>query len=125
MVEPGVLGAGQGPAHHAARVALVGLAAGLEDVAEQPADLVALAGPPRQDPERGGVGHGDHVRLLDAVEAGDRGPVEAHAVLEGARQLVPADREGLQLPEDVREPEADELDVLLLNPLEDVLGAGR
>src|SRR4029434_2507593 len=40
------------------------------------------ARPPREHVERGRVGHRDHVRLLDRVEAGDRGPVEAHPALE-------------------------------------------
>src|SRR5207237_9972687 len=108
-----------------ARSALVRLAAGLEDVAEDPSDLVGLPGPPGEDAEGGGVGHGDHVRLLDAVEAGDRGAVEAHPVLERVGQLVAADGERLQLAQDVREPEADEFDVLRLDPLEDVGGADR
>ena len=79
VVEAHVLRPGERPAHLEARVALVGLAPRLQHVAEQPADLVGLAGPPGQDPERGRVGHGDHVRLLDPVEPGDRRAVEAHA----------------------------------------------
>ena len=82
VVEAHVLRARERPPHHEARVALVGLAAGLEHVAEHAPDLVGLAGPPGQDLERARVGHGDHVRLLDPVEAGDRRAVEAHAVLE-------------------------------------------
>ena len=40
---------------------------------------------------------GDHVGLLDRVEAGDRGPVEAHTALEGVLQLGDVDRERLEL----------------------------
>src|SRR5205823_531522 len=84
-----------------------------------------LLGPPRQHVERRGVGHGYHVRLLDRVEPRDRAAVEAHAALEGVVELLGVDREGLQLAEDVGEPEADEADAPLLHERLDVLGGLR
>ena len=111
--------------HDVARVALVGLAAGHQHVAEHPRDGLLLR-PPRQHRERARVRHRDHVRLLDPVEAGDRRAVEAHALLERPLQLVLADGEALQLAEDVREPEPDELDVVLLDQRQHVrLGRRR
>ena len=68
------------------------------------------------------VGHRDHVGLLDRVEAGDRGAVEAHAALEGVLELGAVDREGLELAEDVGEPEADEAQVQVLDLRLDVVG---
>src|SRR5215212_6644480 len=121
VVEAHLLRTIEGAAHDVTGVALVGLAAGLEHVAEDAADRV-LGAAPGEDPEGVGVGHGDHVGLLDAVEARDRGPVEAHAVGERVLQLVLADRERLELAEDVGEPEPDELDVLVLYALQDLGG---
>src|SRR6185312_1202951 len=63
----------------------------------------------------------DHVRLLDRVEARDRRAVEAHAVVERVFELADRDREALQVALDVREPEEDEVDALLLDPREDLL----
>ena len=110
---------GQRAAQHVARVALVGLALGRQDVAEHPADALLL-GPPGQHRERRRVRHGDHVGLLDRVEAGDRGAVEAHPALEGVVELGGVDRERLQLAQDVGEPEPDEADLALLDERLDV-----
>src|SRR5207248_11587133 len=63
-----------------------------------------------------------HVRVRDGVEAGDRGAVEAHTAVEGVVELGDVDGEGLELPEDVREPEADEADAPLLDDRLDVVG---
>ena len=101
-------------AQDVARVALVGRALGREDVAEHPRDAL-LVRAPREHREGRGVGHGDHVGLLDGVEAGDRGAVEAHPALEGVVELGRVDRERLELAEDVGEPEADEADVVLVD----------
>ena len=76
-------------------------------------------------PERRRVGDRDHVRLLDRVEAGDRRAVEAHPVVERALDLVERDREALQVPLDVGEPEEQVVDALLLDLLEDVLPRRR
>jgi hypothetical protein len=99
------------------RIALVGLAVRPDDVADHAGDLVAAVG---HELERGRVGDGDHVRLLDRVEAGDRGSVEPHAVVHRPLELRLRDREALQVAFDIREPEVDELDVLLLRLLEDL-----
>ena len=72
-----------------------------------------------------GIRHRDHVGLLDRVEAGDRGAVEAHAALERVVELGGVDREALELPEDVGEPEADEAQVVLLDDPLDVVGRLR
>jgi hypothetical protein len=73
--------------------------------------------------EGGRVGHRQHVGLLDRVEAGDRGAVEAHPAFEGVVELAGVDRKALQLAEDVGEPEADEADVVFLDERDDVSGA--
>jgi hypothetical protein len=75
-----------------ARIALVGRALGRQHVAEQAPDALLLR-PPGEDREGRGVGHGEHVGLLDGIEAGDRGAVETHAVLERVVKLVAVDRE--------------------------------
>ena len=124
-VEAEVLGALQGAAQDPARVTLVGVAAGHTDVAEHAGDRVLLLGAPGDQREGREIGHRDHVRLLDRVEAGDRGAVEAHAAVEGVLQLGGVDREALQLPQHIGEPEADEADVALLDDLGDVSGALR
>src|SRR5262249_54050340 len=80
---------------------------------------------PGQDRERRGVGQRDHVRLLDRVEAGDRGAVEAHPALERVVELERVDREALELAEDVGEPEPDEAHVALLHDSLDVLAGAR
>ena len=116
-VEAHLFGAFQRPLHDPARVALVRAAAGDADVAEHARDRVFLLGAPGQQVEGRRVRHGEHVGLLDRVEAGDRGPVEAHPAFEGVVQLGGVDREALQLPEDVGEPEADEADVVLFDEL--------
>src|SRR5262249_29506454 len=57
--------------------------------------------------------------------ARDRGAVEAHPRFERVVQLGGVDRERLQLPEDVREPEADEADLALLHERLDIIGGLR
>ena len=76
----------QRAAQHVARVALIRRALGGDDVAEHPPHALLLRAP-RQHRERARVGHRDHVGLLDRVEAGDRGAVEAHARLERVVEL--------------------------------------
>ena len=124
-VEAHLLGAFEGALQNPARVALVGLAAGHPDVAEHAGDGVLRLGAPGDQVEGRGVRHRDHVRLLDRVEAGDRGPVETHAAVEGVLELGGVDREALQLAEDVGEPEPHETDVVLLDHLDDVSRALR
>ena len=124
-VEAHLLGPFERPPHDPARVALVGVAAGHADVAEHARDRVLFLGAPGDQGEGGGVGHRDHVRLLDRVEAGDRGAVEAHPTLQRVLELCGVDREALQVAEDVGEPEPDEADVALLDDLGYVAGTRR
>ena len=107
-------------AQHIARVALVRVAVGRDDVADHAADL-RLAFAPRHQLVRVGIGDGDHVRLLDRVEARDRRAVEAHAVVERILDLARRYGKALQVAFDVREPEEDELDPLVVDALEHVL----
>jgi len=124
-VEAHVFGPFEGALHDPARVTLVGVAARHLDVAEHAGDGVLPFRPPGDQSEGRGIGHRDHVRLLDRVEAGDRGAVEAHAPVEGILELGSVDREALQLPEHVGEPETDEADVVFLDDLGDVSGTLR
>src|SRR5262249_1125867 len=77
------------------------------------------------DPERLGIRDRDHVRLLDRVEAGDRRAVEAHPVVERALELAPRDREALQVPLEVGEPEEHVLDAARLDLREHLLARLR
>ena len=99
-----------------ARVALYGSAVRGDDVADHPRHLDSPAAGHELEGLR--IGDRDHVRLLDRVEAGDRRSVESHAVVERALELGHGDREALQVPLDVREPQMDEPDVLVLDPLQ-------
>ena len=54
--------------------------------------------------EARGVGHRDHVRLLDRVEAGDRGAVETHPALERVLEPEELIKKRLQLAEESGEP---------------------
>ncbi len=96
------------------------VAVGRDDVAEHPGHLLLLS--PRQDLERGRVGHGQHVGLLDAGVAVDRRAIESHSLLECSFEFLRADRHRLQEPLDVGEPEPDETDPAFLDRAEDVLG---
>ena len=62
-----------------------------------------------------------HVGLVDPREPLDRGAVEADPLLEGALDLGRRDGDGLQLPLDIGEPQADEADVALLDRPQNVL----
>src|SRR5207302_10108441 len=99
-----------------ARIAAEGLAVRRDDVADQAAGQAV-----GEDAEGRRIGNRDHVRLLDRVEAGDRRAVEAHPVVERALDLTRGDREALQMPLDVREPQQDELHRFLLQPLQNAL----
>ena len=122
-VEAHLLHALEGELEDVARVALVRRAVGLDDVADHAADLGAelvavVVDGPRHQLERRRIRDRDHVRLLDPVEAGDRRAVEAHPVVERALHLVGRDRERLEVPLEIREPEEDVLDALVLDPLQ-------
>jgi hypothetical protein len=124
VVKAHLLGALERASQDEPGVALIRGPLGSDDVAEHPRHPL-LDRTPRQDRERARVGHGDHVGLLDWVEAGDRGAVEAHPPLERIAQLGGVDRESLQLAEDVGEPQADEAEVSLLDERGHILGGAR
>jgi hypothetical protein len=104
-----------------ARIALIRIAPGHPDVAEH-SRRRAVFRSPGQDCKGLGVGHRDHVRLFDRVEPCYRRPVESHTALERVIELLRVDREALQLPEDVGEPEADEANAAILRYPFDVFG---
>ena len=83
-----------------------------------------MLGPPREELERRRVGVRDHVGLLHAREPVDRRAVEADSLAERLRQLLDRDRERLQEPEHVREPQPDEPDLAFLRRPEDELAIG-
>ena len=105
---------------HAARVAFERVAVAAMDVADHPRDAVLLR-PPGQHDERVRVRQRDHVRLVVPGEALNRRAVELNALLQRGRQFVDRDRDRLQLPQQVGEPEPDEADVVLAARIEDVL----
>ncbi len=102
------------------RIAVEGAAVGVGDVAEHPRGRAALF-VPRQQLEARGIGAGQHVALLDTAEAVDRRSVEVHALVERVLELGRTDGEGLQFPEHVGEPEADEPHSALLHGPKNVL----
>src|SRR5690606_19482012 len=103
-----------------AGVALERAAVEVDDVAEHPGGRADAVGP-GQDLEAVRVGAGQDVRLLHAGVAVDRGAVEPYVFLERALELDRRDGEGLQLPQHVREPEADHPHAALLDRAEDVV----
>ena len=122
-VEAEILHARERLPEDVARVALVRRAVGRHHVADQACHLGAdglpvLVDRPRHDLERRRIGDGDHVRLLDRVEARDRRAVEAHPVVQRLLHLGRRDRERLQVPLEIGEPEEDVLDPLVPDPLQ-------
>ena len=101
-------------AQHLAGVPLERRPVEVVDVAEDPR-LGRLGVAPRQDLERVRVRDGQHVGLLDAGEAVDRGAIERHPVLERVLQLGRADGEALEVAEDVGEPQPHEAHAALLD----------
>ena len=90
------------------------------DVAEH-ARHARVLGTPGQHLERAGVRHHDHVRLVLPREALDRRAVEGDPVGERVLELLDGDRDGLEEAEDVREPEADELHIVVAARLQHVV----
>src|SRR5665213_2522383 len=123
-VEAHLGGAPDRAAQDVARVALIRSALGRQHVAEHAPDALLLR-TPGQHREGRGVRHRDHVRLLDRVEAGDRGTVEAHPGLERPIELGGVDRERLQLADDIGEPQANEADLALGDDRPDILRCDR
>ena len=107
-------------AEDVARVARVRLAVGRDDVADHAARLAV-----GQDAERLGIGDRDHVRLLDRVEAGDGRAVEAHPVVERALGLADRDREALEMPLEIGEPQEHVVDAARLDLREHLLACLR
>ena len=129
-VDLGVDVAGEAGVGHARELALQdgagvgagGLAVGGEHVAEHAGHPVArLLLPPGQHLEGRGVRAQEHVGLEDAGQALHGAAVKADSLLEGALDLRGGYGHGLQLPDDVGEPQAHEADVALLDGAEHVL----
>ena len=76
---------------------------------------VALGSPHASTSNVFGVGHRQHVALLDPGEPVDGRPVEGHPVVQRALELGRADGEALQAAHDVGEPEPDEPNAPLLH----------
>ena len=94
-----------------------------DGVAHEAVDVQGLVLAERVDDSGVGVGHEEHVRLLDLLEAPDRRAVEAEAVLERpCGQLVGRNGKVLHKPRQVAEAEVDDLDPLLLDQRQDLLG---
>ena len=92
----------------------------VEDVAEDPGFGRVGIGP-REQLEAVGVRSGEDVALLHPREAVDRRTIERHALLEGVLQLDRADREALQLAQNVGEPQPHEAYSALLDRAQDVV----
>ena len=96
-----------------ARITRVGLER--DRVVHEAVDVQRLVGAERVDDGRVRVGHEDHVRLLDLLEAADRRAVEAETLVEGiGAELVQRRREVLHQSWQVTEAEVDDLDSLVL-----------
>ena len=109
---------------HRPRVSREGLAPDPVDVAKHTCDCL-LPRAPRQKLEGRLIGDGQHVRLARAREAADRGSVEGDAVRERVLELLHRDGHRLEHPQDVGEPEADELHIVIAARLQDVLARAR
>ncbi len=104
-----------------ARVGLLRLARRLEHVAEHPGDPPVAIVVPREDDERRGIGHGDHIALLDPRHPLHRRAVEPDPLVERPLELVDRDRHRLQEPQDVGEPQPHEPHALARGCLEHLL----
>ena len=104
---------------HIPGVANEGGAVGVVHIADEPGHL-AVAGPPGEDGEGVQVGVEVLVRLVNADKALDGGAVEHDLVVHRLFDLRGGDGHIFQLAEDVRELEADKLNILLLHHADDV-----
>ena len=115
--EPGGAEVRLGLAGHVAGVTRVGLER--HRVAHEAVDVEGAVLAEGVDDRRVGVGHEEHVRLLDLLEAPDRRPVEPEALLEDVLgERVGGDREVLHEAGQVDEPDVDDLDALVLHQAE-------
>ena len=121
VADAGRLQIGLGLLGDAARVAVVGLAAGgIENVA---VDDHGRGGEERVHAGRGRVGHQRHVGFVDRPPAGDRRAVEHQPVGEGVlvdQRLIEGDV--LPLAARIGEAQVDIFDVIVLDRLQDILG---
>ena len=108
-----VVGLVEATAQHLTGIAEEWLAVEHRDVAEHAGDR--LIGSPGEQLERGGIRAGEHVRLDVAAVAVNGRAIEGHALFERVLELGRGDREALQEPEDIGEPEVDETDTALLD----------
>ena len=83
------------------------------DVAEHARGGLLRVGP-RQQLERGGVGPGQHVGLVDPAEPVYRAAVELHALTESSLKLSRRYGHRLELPEHIGEPEPNQAHAALL-----------
>src|SRR5215210_1453943 len=81
VIEAHLAGALERPSQDVARVADIRVSVRRPDIADH-AGRRSLLRAPRDRLERRSVGHGDHVRLLDVLVAGDRRPVKAHPAIQ-------------------------------------------
>ena len=108
-------------ARHVAGIAAVGLAG--ERVVDEAVDRQRLPGAEGVDERGVGVGDQDHVRLLDLLEPADRRAVEAHALVEQlGRELAGRHREVLHQARQIAEADVDDLDVLVGDEAEHLVG---
>ena len=95
----------------------------LVHVADQASDP-GIRVPPREHAERLEVGLEEHVALLDAHEALDRGAVEQDLAVERLAKLTGRDLDVLGVAQDVREREAEKADVERATQFENAVGVG-
>ena len=99
---------------HLPRVAFERCAVEVLDVAKH-SRLNRLAVAPWQHLKSVRVGHRQHVGFLHTAEAVDGRAIECHAVAERVLEFGGADREALQIPQHVGEPQTNQPDAALLN----------
>ena len=114
-----VMGLLDGPLQHVPGIAHKGGAVGVVHVADEPGHL-AVAGPPGEHAEGPQVGVEILIGLVDTDKAVNGGAVEHALVVDGLLNLGGGDGHVFQLAENVRELEADKLDVLLPDNANDV-----
>ena len=105
---------------HMARVARIRASVGIQDVADQAADVLAVDLPGKHL-EGARVGHGHEIALVDPREAFDGRAVDPDALVERLLEHAQGDSDALHLSQDVEEPEVNHLHPALLAELHDLL----
>ena len=118
-VEAHVVGLLDHPLEHLAGIAHKGAAVRVVHIADQAGHL-AVAGPPRKDPEALQVRVEILVGLVDPDKALNGGTVKHDLVVHGLLDLGGGDGHVLQLAKDICELKTDELHILLLHNANDV-----